>query len=727
MVLPLVAAANAAGAAGTAGATALGLGMGKTDMDLSRELFKDQMRQSKRLWTADWAEASVRHGETTMQAAQHHSEGQAMSVAAYYQAEKLASQSIKLARDQDSRAYEMAWRAEVRESLRDELGNQNNRFNIIMLCDTVCLGCVFTLVAEIMPDETPKEFLYAYVFCLGISIMLFSISLWGSIIVVRRIHDNTASRLERKLFAQSEDLQEAWQQQLDNNIPTGHQEIYLVHQAYERWVIEYLDPIGKMSVEMLSVGVVTMFLSAGIFIHNMYLIQYDDEFISGRIFYSTVFVTCTAMLYMKLSEDRKEKKKEGVYDVSWQDRSTVTTGPFAKIDKAAEELSSSAATELGSLERAESFGVRERIERGFCPNTQTLHNRMDSLRRESNSRTKTRKDIMQLLTTAVEERDALPEELTSHTNKILHSIDEADMRTAALVTTQTDNENKLQEQEAFPVSPYQSPQTRRGHFSSTMSQSLIGTHRIDEEKMPASELMGTHPIDAQRIPVSLGSLRKKLGEISHTTLLRLRNTSNEPIRLKSGVQLKQGKYVVSIHASDPDRNAACFHLYPGTEIPPHTEVLVASRSGGGWFPTSGIVGELVYTNHDESWTFEISFRNDLIGNVRRCHVKAYPTSGTDDDSTKSSKVHKEYSQIQKYEHDGKVNNQYWQISKYEYDGKANNEIVVSFKVTHGEEAKKASFFSYCRRQPISTTKIEDSIECVHQENKTPILLHSRSA
>ena len=92
--------------------------------------------------TADWAEASVRHGEAIMQAAQHHSESQAMATVSYYQAERLASQSIKLARDQDSRAYEMVWRAEVRESLRDELGNQNNRFNIIMLCDTVCLGCV---------------------------------------------------------------------------------------------------------------------------------------------------------------------------------------------------------------------------------------------------------------------------------------------------------------------------------------------------------------------------------------------------------------------------------------------------------------------------------------------------------------------------------------------------------------------------------------------------------
>lgn len=54
--------------------------------------------------------------------------------------------------------------------------------------------------------------------------------------MVRRLHDNTAARLERKLFAESEDLQKEWQQQLAKNKPTGAQELYLVHQAYEKWV-----------------------------------------------------------------------------------------------------------------------------------------------------------------------------------------------------------------------------------------------------------------------------------------------------------------------------------------------------------------------------------------------------------------------------------------------------------------------------------------------------------
>jgi NAD(P)H-dependent flavin oxidoreductase YrpB (nitropropane dioxygenase family) len=123
----------AATAASQAGATALGLGLGKTDIDLAQSFFRQQMQQTKRLWTVDYAESSIRHGEACAQSARQHAESQAAANAAYFQAERLAGQAVRLARDQDSRAYEMAWRAEVRESLRDELGNQNNRFNIMML------------------------------------------------------------------------------------------------------------------------------------------------------------------------------------------------------------------------------------------------------------------------------------------------------------------------------------------------------------------------------------------------------------------------------------------------------------------------------------------------------------------------------------------------------------------------------------------------------------------
>jgi len=678
-----VCAPAAIGAAGNGGAAALGLGLGKSDLELNRDVFKQQMRQSKRLWTAEWAEASIRHGEQCMQAAQQHVESQAMATSTYFQAEKLASQSIKLARDQDSRSYEMTWRAEVRESLRDELCNQNNRFNIVMLCNTVCLGCVFTLVADGLPPvETPELMLNAYVFCLGVTIMLFSTSLWGSVIVVRRLHDNTAASLERKLFVQSEDLQEVWQHQLLNSLPTGPHEMHQLNQAFGNWVAEYLDPIGRTTIHMLSIGVVMMFITAGLLVHNKYLIEYKTSSSVPIIFWSTVIVTSVTILCMKYNEDRQEKKKEGVYDISWQDDNPDTIGPFAKISKAAEELFSSKAIVLGDTDRMESFGRRERIEREFCAKTQSLHRRVESMRKESDSRTKTRKDVMQLLTTATEELDTLPEELISHLNKMIHSIDEADTRTTKLVAMHSES-----------MRQFEVKRTRR----SLNSRSLLSYRSMKP--------MAPHPIDAQKIPVSLTSLRKKLGEIPITTLLALKNLSDEPLRLKSGVQLKEGKYVKSLKANDPHENLVCYHLYPGTEIPPRTEVLVAARSGGGgWVPTSGIDGEIVYTNRDESWNFKIFFRNSRVRKIRKCRVEAYPTIG--------------------YPTETKTK---WHIYKDELDRKANNEIVISIDISQGEEATK-TLLSPCQSLVDLTTdpSIEGfpmdtpvgcSIECIHNSDK----------
>ncbi|KAL3919679.1 MAG: hypothetical protein SGILL_003638, partial [Bacillariaceae sp.] len=578
-----------------------------------------QMRQAKRLWTADWAEGSVRHGEACMQSAQQHAESQAMSMATYYQAEKLASQGIKLARDQDSRSYEMAWRAEVRESLRDELSN------------------------------------HLYVAAMGVSITLFTVSLWFAVIVVRRLHEHTAAILERKLFAQSEDIQKEWQRQLDYNLPTGPNEMYLMSQAYEKWVARYIQPMGNVSVHMMSFGVVAMFVTAGLLTHNRYAIEYNSE-TAVPIFWSMVAITITAVLSVKIAEDRQERKKQGVYDnSSWQDDDKSHNGPFAKINKAANELSNDKATKLASSERMESLSDNERKQRRFCSETQTLHSRVDSLRKEAQNRTKTRREILNLLTTAAEELDALPEELTSRLNKLLHDIDEADKRTAELVTIQEEISSRL---------------------------SVVGSSRTDWSRVPVftsripRQPMAAHPIDAQRLPVSLGSLRRKLGESSVSTLLRIQNLSTESLRLRSGVQLKDGKYVKGLNAVDPSNKSVCYHLYPITEILPRSEVVIAAQNTGRLIPTSGIQGDVVYTNKDETWMFRIRFSNPLLGSARTCRVQAKNLMNDGDDGTDEDMK--------------ESNDQFWRIEKQELDIKANNEVLVTIDVLNGEAGRKAA-------------------------------------
>ena len=656
MVAPL---GVAAAQAGSAGATVLGLSLGKTDLDLTRDLFKLQMRQAKRLWTADFAEASARHGEACQQSAQQHAEAQALATAAYWQAERLAALGMQLARDQDSRTYEMSWRAEVRESLRDELANQNNRFNIIMLCDTVCLSCVFSLLADGRPpDGISPLLLNAYVLMLGLSTTIFTISLWCAVLVVRRLHEHTASTLERKLFAQSPDLQRVWQEQLDKNLPTGPLEMHLVNQAYEQWMENYINPIGKTSLHLLSVGVVAMFVAAGILNHATYLLQYNVAS-AVYIFWATVLVTSITVNYLKISEDRMEKRKEFVYDASWQDHyndnnndnnnnsrnALERTGPFAKIMRAADALFSPHATGLCSAQRLESLRSRELHERDYCAKSRSLHKRVQTLRRQTDARRQTRQDILQLLTTAAEELDALPEDLQARLHKLLHDIDEADNATANMLSMEAEQSGILD-----------------------VEGSMRNVGRLARRKPRAA--MAAEPIDAQRTTVFLPALRKELGKISLTTLLRIRNLSDEPLRLKSGLQLKSGRYVQSLQASDVHGETLSHYLYPVSEIPPRSEVVICARSGGGWVPTSGIEGVLVYTNKDESWAFRVSFCNELMKGRRQCQVLA----------TQNNRTGSERDSLFLGEQ------QYWQVSREELDRKANFEAVVSIDVVTGDQA-----------------------------------------
>ena len=256
------------GAAVGSSATALGLKLDKQSVDLTRDAFLQQMRQSKRLFTAQWAETSYRHGEALGQSAQQHAEAQALSTAQYYQAERIHSEDIKLARDQDQRGYEMAWRSEARESLRDELSNQFNRYNTIMLASSVCLGCIMPLVESGEPPEgTSQVLLTLYLTSMGSSIVCFIISLWFCVIVVRRLHEHTAAILERKLFANTEQLQKVWQEQIESGLPTDYQVMNLLNQAYMDWLQHNIQPMGNAAIQAMSVGVIFLFVTAGLLTH----------------------------------------------------------------------------------------------------------------------------------------------------------------------------------------------------------------------------------------------------------------------------------------------------------------------------------------------------------------------------------------------------------------------------------------------------------------------------
>jgi hypothetical protein len=119
--------------------------------------------------------------------------------------------------------------------------------------------------------------------------------------------------------------------------------------------------------------------------------------------------------------------------------------------------------------------------------------------------------VLKLVTSAQEERDALPEELSSQLNKILYDVGEVDNQTAGVV-----------EMQSVPM------RDDVGAGSGSLGVSLGRQRSRAGEQRPAPRErllapMAPEPIDAGSTPVVLSEVRRKLGEISRTTLLRLVN------------------------------------------------------------------------------------------------------------------------------------------------------------------------------------------------------------
>jgi cell division protein FtsX len=58
----------------------------------------------------------------------------------------------------------------------------------------------------------------AHVFIMALSLMMFTVSLWMGVIILRRLNNNTASSLELQIFA-NEDVQQAWQKEIEMGLP----------------------------------------------------------------------------------------------------------------------------------------------------------------------------------------------------------------------------------------------------------------------------------------------------------------------------------------------------------------------------------------------------------------------------------------------------------------------------------------------------------------------------
>ena len=178
-----------------AGVTAAGMAGGEITSAL--KIHKEAFQQDKRLFYAEYTEAVAHHGEAYAQAERLHSQSYAQGEGAYYQADRQHRRDFQQAKLQHQLDRDIVMRAEIRNGLRDEFGQKNNRYNALMICQTVMVACCFQLClvdVPVDPDALAQVWTvwttYSWLFAgaLGLALGVLSISLWFNFIVPRRLN-----------------------------------------------------------------------------------------------------------------------------------------------------------------------------------------------------------------------------------------------------------------------------------------------------------------------------------------------------------------------------------------------------------------------------------------------------------------------------------------------------------------------------------------------------------
>lgn len=336
------------------------------------------------------------------------------------------------------------------------------------------------------------------------------------------------------------------------------------------------------------------------------------------MFWAFTIITAAAVLALQSVEDQTEKKKEGPYDNGWRDDQSMDNNLYAKVSRANSRLSEGRKHAAADEADVAASATREAVERAECADTAHMRERYEELRQASAERRAVREEVVAMVTGATEEREALPEELTSRLNKILYNVDEIDAQTQRAVETQSVAMAAADATSTFGQDAPCQDSLPRGAATAAVAEKVAPPALSPRPAAPQK----SDPRDSAGHVVALPTLRNKLGSFSRSTLLRLVNLGTQPLRLESGRILQAGLWVDRIDTRDTGGRGGVLDLGPPALLRPTTETVVAGRSSGSsWLPTSGVEGSLVYVSADGAWKFTVIFGNLLARNKRTVHVK----------------------------------------------------------------------------------------------------------
>jgi uncharacterized membrane protein len=289
-------------------AASLSSGLAAGEITTALKVHKESFQQDKRFFYAAYTEAVAHHGEAYAQAQRLHSQGYALAEAAYHQADRHHRRSFQQAKLQHKIDRDIAMRAEIREGLRDEFGQKNNRYNALMVCQTVMLTCAFQLSLVDVPATMWAFWLWVYSGMLGSAFGLLSLSLWFNFIVTRRLNQYTAGVMQVEMH-----LSEDWRRKrgVDDVLDAA-----LLRDYFRKWFGRHCALLATASMHLFTCGVVSLFGAASISLHARFELRNQ---VSGASipFFVVLAATTAAIFVIETRERRLTKQKLGVYSRPW--------------------------------------------------------------------------------------------------------------------------------------------------------------------------------------------------------------------------------------------------------------------------------------------------------------------------------------------------------------------------------------------------------------------------
>jgi hypothetical protein len=564
--------------AGNSGQSVLNIG----EITTCYKVHKESLKQDKRFFYAEFTESVAHFGEEYAQAERHHGQAYPHAEGCYWQPARHHPRDVEQARLQVRADIDLTMRAEIREQLRDEFSQKLNRFEALMVCQTMMLAQACQLTYQPMNAPTPVGpgwtwVTYVYTTMCALALMVLTLSMWLNFVLTRRINEFTAGVMQIEMHQNP-----AWRQMMGQDDVTDNK---LVRQEFNKWFKRHCSWLGTVSMHSFTIGVCLLFAAVGILLQSrmgLPLAGYTP--LAGLPYWVLLLCVFAVLLAMELRERALLKEKAGVYRHAGRSR--------------AADGATSLRAQLAALQAFEARPLDGRAEPGDTSPVQLAQAVVAGASREEQAARQPAPAVVQVARTAALSEKALK------TNALLqrawamfqrNELDEADRKLedwerddhGCDVLSEVQRIVRLRE-----VSRQYSADDKGtftcddlgsagdgGAASVTAAESDGGSEESSgrERKRAAEAVADPLRALAEVDPQQIDALNEHLGSFFRSTLVRVANASSARLLLKSK-RLQHGRWAVGAQ--------------PPTEIEPWTEVVFASTSSSYWFGAAE--AEVVY-------------------------------------------------------------------------------------------------------------------------------------